>query len=225
MFEDATDDVEDRWKAYSKHPTLQDVSRAFLSLIADVIIPGHGRAFEVTKRPSSFPFLYPQHGAQVNQLRNANGDSIECFIVTAADDPEDSVFVFDGSVDLENVVPPISSESVFTAVIMIGTHSFSTILPFTVAKAYMEDDIFIKNGAPDKHDHYDTSKGKEAVKVNDYITMFRIPAPGGKVWPVVGVTENTGGLAGSQRILWGKLAGINEADQEEIKSFYPKNLF
>jgi hypothetical protein len=108
---------------------------------------------------------------------------------------------------------------------MIGTNSFSTILPFTVSKAYMEDDIFIKNGDTDGQDFYDTTKGKEAVKVNDYITMFRIPAPGGKVWPVVGLIETTTGLPGLQRILWGKLAGINENDQEEIKSFYPKNLF
>uniref|UniRef100_A0A914YCE4 Metallo-beta-lactamase domain-containing protein n=1 Tax=Panagrolaimus superbus TaxID=310955 RepID=A0A914YCE4_9BILA len=225
MFEDAMDDVDDRWKVYSKHPTLQEGSRAFLALISDIIIPGHSRAFEVTKRPSSFPFLFPQRGSQISQLKDIEGNFIECFIVTSADDPDDSVFVFDGAVDLENVVPPVSPESIFSAVLMIGTNSFSTILPFTVSKAYMEDDVFIKNGDTDGQDLYDTVKGKEAVKVNDYITLFRIPAPGGKIWPVVGLIETTTGLPGLQRILWGKLAGINENDQEEIKSFYPKNLF
>uniref|UniRef100_A0AC34FD51 Metallo-beta-lactamase domain-containing protein n=1 Tax=Panagrolaimus sp. ES5 TaxID=591445 RepID=A0AC34FD51_9BILA len=217
MFEDAMDDVDDRWKVYSRHPSLQEISRAFLSLISDIIIPGHSRAFEVTKRPSSFPFLFPQRGSQVSQLKDPEGNFIECFIVTSADDPEDSVFVFDGAVDLENVVPPVSPESIFSVAIMVGTNSISTILPFTVSKAYMEDDVFIKNGDTDGQDLYDTIKGKEAVKVNDYITLFRIPAPGGKIWPVVGLIETTTGLPGLQRILWGKLAGINEADQEEIK--------
>ena len=217
MFEDENDEETGSWKPQSQNEKLQEISRAFLKRIADIIVPGHGRFFKVKEtaeaRKSGYISPEPIKEKYLNTCTTSNNSSLN--EIYQFDSPSGSVIVAGGgleTIDWSKYPHQGRNKLIY---VHVGTKMFK--IPFDLKhlpnKFYMETDVYTRKDSGEEE--YSSTSGEKTVNIEsdefkDGFVIWRIPGPGGFVYPVFHFVEND-----EFKFILGSCTGV---DSDETKN-------